>query len=221
MKKLLVCIGTVAMAVSAQVNAASLSDASDAALIGASIVDFESGATGDFVTQSFGGLTISAVNSAYASPASFSVANDYSGSYNTRGQYHISNFGSEFQSLRFDFASSTTAFGFLFGASDSSWTLSAYGAGNTLLESRTIDATVGSNAGDFFGFKGLGGAQYATLVQSQDGPYATGGVDYVFVDNITVSSVSAVPEPESFAMLFAGLGVVSFISRRKKLKSNA
>ena len=35
------------------------------------------------------------------------------------------------------------------------------------------------------------------------------------VDKFVVSSIAAVPEPETFAMLFAGLGMLGFVARRK------
>ncbi|MEY4908794.1 MAG: hypothetical protein RL260_2512 [Pseudomonadota bacterium] len=38
------------------------------------------------------------------------------------------------------------------------------------------------------------------------------------LDNVSVSAVSPVPEPESYAMLLAGLGVLGFISRRRSLR---
>jgi hypothetical protein len=39
------------------------------------------------------------------------------------------------------------------------------------------------------------------------------------VGNLLIDNVSAVPEPESYAMLFAGLGALGFMGRRRKLKS--
>jgi hypothetical protein len=149
------------------------------------------------------------------------VANDYAGQYNTRGDLHITNFGSEFQSLRLDFTGLTSAFGFLFGASDSTWTLSAYNSANTLLDSTNIAADSASNAGDFFGLKGLVNASYATLVQIQDGAYAGGGVDYVFVDNVTFSSAAAtaVPEPITITLFGTGLAGLGLMRRRRKAKA--
>ena len=194
-------------------HATDLNSASDPALAGAALVDFEGGPTGTFTTQSFGALSVTALPSSEIGSPVFSVANDYAGQYNTRGDFHITNYGSQFEALRFDFAASTTAFGFLLGATDSSWTLNAYDSGNHLLATRTIAPVFGSDNGDYFGFSGLGGASYATFTQNFDGAYANGGVDYTFVDDFRVSSV---PEPASPALLLAGLGLVGFAARRRK-----
>ncbi len=40
-------------------------------------------------------------------------------------------------------------------------------------------------------------------------------------DNIVTDTISAVPEPETYAMLLAGLGLVGFTVRRKKLSIDA
>lgn len=40
------------------------------------------------------------------------------------------------------------------------------------------------------------------------------GADYVKLDNVTISPV---PEPETYAMMLAGLGLLGFMARRKKL----
>src|SRR5450432_2320707 len=183
-----------ATAMSSAASAAAITSASDPALTGATIQDFETSTLGNYVSQSFGGYTITAENTAHDSPASFDIATDDAGQFNTRGSQHVSNLGSEFQSLRFDFAAPTSAFGFLFGASDSTWTLDAYNSSNILLDTYTIPETLASNAGDFFGLSGLSGASYATLIQNEDGFYANcipangGCVDYVFVDNFTFKS---------------------------------
>jgi hypothetical protein len=215
MKSSLLWVAILALSASTASYAAPISSASDPALTGATVLDFESGPVGHFTSQAFGGVTISVANSAYASPASFDVAGDYAGSYNTRGRYHITNFGVEFQSMRFDFGTTTSALGFLFGASDSSWTLSAYNASNTLLDSINIAPVSGSNAGDFFGLSGLAGASYATLIQNQDGAYSNGGVDYVFVDNFAYAAGGqSVPEPTTLALF----GLACLVSTRLRRK---
>ncbi len=214
--KLKFALSALALAAAAGANAADINSESDVSLTGATLYDFEAGPSGTFATHSFGSLTVTALAGVNTPAPLFSVDGDYAGSYNTRGQLHITNHGDEFQSLRFDFGAQTSAFGFLFGASDSTWTLSAFNAGNVNVGSRSISATSSSNAGDFFGLSGLTGATYATLTQVQDGAYNGGGVDYVFVDNMRVA---AVPEPETYAMLLAGLGVMGAVARRRRARA--
>ncbi len=213
MKKLFLGLTVLTLSISTQGQAASITSALDPALNSATVEDFEAGPTGNFVSQSFNGFTASAVNYTDTPFATFSVDSDFAGDFNTRALNHITNHGAEFQSLRFDFDNPTSAFGFLFGASDSSWTLSAFNVSNTLLDSMTISPVFSSNSGDFFGLKGLSNSSYATLVQNFDGIYASGGVDYVFVDNFAVADV---PEPETYAMLLAGLGLLGLVAHRRK-----
>ena len=41
----------------------------------------------------------------------------------------------------------------------------------------------------------------------------------VFFDGLSVTPVAAIPEPETYAMLLAGLGLLGFAARRRKLKA--
>jgi hypothetical protein len=196
-------------------SADTLSGEGDPSLASAAVVTFETSPWGGHTAYDFGPFTLSALPSVDVASPRFAIDGDCDGDYNTRGHLHVTNYGTDFQSLRFDFSAPTAAFGFLFGASDSSWTLNAYAANGTLLDTLDIAPVYESNAGDYFGFKGLAGASYATLTQNFDGLYADGGVDYVLLDNV---SVAAVPEPESLALLLAGLAPVAWAVRRRRAR---
>jgi hypothetical protein len=47
-------------------------------------------------------------------------------------------------------------------------------------------------------------------------PGSTSGIGGVVITNITTVEAPAVPEPETYAMLLAGLGLLSFTARRRK-----
>lgn len=59
------------------------------------------------------------------------------------------------------------------------------------------DFTNGLNGGDGIGWYGTAGAPR-------------------YAESLMVRGVSAVPEPETYAMLFAGLGVLGFVGKRRK-----
>jgi hypothetical protein len=44
---------------------------------------------------------------------------------------------------------------------------------------------------------------------------------YGISGTLTVGSITAVPEPETYAMLLAGLGLLGFAARRRKQKEAA
>jgi len=47
----------------------------------------------------------------------------------------------------------------------------------------------------------------------------SGAAPHILVDQISLSTVTAVPEPEAYAMMIAGLGLVGFISRKRRQKT--
>ena len=79
-----------------------------------------------------------------------------------------------------------------FGSTAASYTLNSADPFSTV----TLNFTPGSNGSYDISYQNLGGDNVGALL-----------------DNV---SVSAVPEPETYAMLLAGLGLMGFIARRRK-----
>lgn len=68
-------------------------------------------------------------------------------------------------------------------------------------ESGVLTAHAGNSYKLYFGGIGPGLPEYASSLN---------------IDNVSITAVTAVPEPESYAMLMAGLGVLGFMSRRRQ-----
>jgi hypothetical protein len=94
-------------------------------------------------------------------------------------------------------------------------TLTSVGNGQNLGE-YTSYAVLGSFTGDVFTPFTAGGA-YDLILGFNDGLR----VDADYDDMVVGLKVTAVPEPETYALLLAGLGAVGFISRRRKDRRQA
>ncbi len=143
-------------------------------------------------------LTVSDVT--FSADANIVVDSAFAGLYNMRGRYNIN--GNQSSSFLFEFATPVSAFGFLWGASNVDWELTAFN-GNTFLDSFTISPTTDSNNEDYFGIMNNSGITQATLTSS-------GGV-HVFIDNFTVSPV---PEPSTITLFGLGLAMLLFFGKR-------
>jgi hypothetical protein len=176
-------------------------------LAGGTTVGFDSLAPGTFASVTDGAVTISGLG------PPITVGADQAGFYNTVGRSVTNGSDRDPDAFRIDFASPVTAFAFNFGASDSSWSLSAFDSNDNVVDTMVILPVLTSNAGDYFGLSG-GDISYVILIDmftsSQIG-------DQVFIDNVTyVAGDSTIPEPATLAIWSLGALSCAFAAYRRR-----
>lgn len=154
-------------------EAALITSSSDQALSGGSTIDFEQATPGSYNSITQGNVTFSTPSDEIGF-----ISSDYAGNYNTQGKSLQNTYDlNGFSTLNISFSTAITAFGFNFGASDVPWTLTAFNAAGSVLDTQVLAPTQSSNSGNFFGIK-TGGSIISSATLS-----AQGNNDYVFVDN--------------------------------------
>jgi hypothetical protein len=171
----------------------------------AAVVDFESVALGSYSSFISGGINFSLTS------GDITVSNDNNGVYvSAAPDTHFLDNRSGGADFIFSMATPVNEFGLQIGATNSIQTLSAFDSGNSLLGSISIPDQVDNQPYPYTGFYSLNfsGISKVTLTSNQG--------DWIVVDNITTDSITtAVPEPETYAMMLAGLGLMGFIARRR------
>jgi outer membrane autotransporter protein len=165
------------------VGAYEINSFSDAALDGASVIDFTGETLGSYSSYSIDDVDFTALGGG----GILRISDAYGGDYNTVGR-NLQNTGSDFLSLRVDFSGLTNAFAFNFGASDIVWSLTAFDSAGDPLEEIAISPVHSSNAGDVFGIAATG-ISYFVLAQP--------GSDYILFDNLYYF---ALPSGPSFTL---------------------
>ncbi len=142
------------------------------------------------------------------------IGASYNGQYNTTGRKSVYNgFDLRPDQFRFDFLTQVNAFGFNFGASNNNWSLKAFSATGSLLETLIIAPTLGSNAGNYYGISSLTPIAYALLTDANN-RYCG---DFVFFDRFTTKMNSNdVPIPAALPMLLSAVGGLAVMRRRKR-----
>lgn len=188
--------------------AAPITDPADPAF-GASptVVDFESAAPGIYEAYS-GGLTVATpAGSVNLVGARLAVTSTYSGQYNMTGQY-VSSEGYLFRNLIITFPSPVSAFGFRMGLTAQPWDVIAYDTAGDVLETVTVPAILGSNAGDFHGIASATPIAQAILVI---GLPLQPGAQWAVVDDLRFATAGGTAQA-SLGVLLTGNGSGSVVS---------
>jgi hypothetical protein len=121
------------------------------------------------------------------------------------GQVHLDPSGFAGNTVDFTFSSGLfdlKSLDISYASSEAIGTLTAFDALNAPIFTQAIDASVLGTVN----FSGWNGISSLRLVDT---------VSHLSVDNLVLFT-SAVPEPETYAMLMAGLGLMGFVARRRK-----
>lgn len=177
--KLVALASTIASCVFVSAASASpITSPADPALDGSTLVDFESETVGVYYAYQGGYTTTTGQVNFYAARLYLDASPAIAGLYNTTGRVYLTN-GSPTKLLNINFPYPVTAFGFNFGASDVTWTMTAYDANNAAIETVLIPRLAGSNAGEFFGIA----ASEIVRVTLQQGA-GMRAADVIFLDNL-------------------------------------
>jgi hypothetical protein len=181
-------------------EAARINSAGDPALAGALVQNFDSSALAAFASQSFligsDGFTISSTTS------NVQITNTFCGNFGTTGACFdtLSSSGAANDDVDVVFTGAgVSAFGFAINALDIAWTVTTFGAGNTLLGTYVINSQSPGLTGD--ARRGYFGATESAAIQSIQ-IRSSAGSDRALIDDFAY-----VPVPEPGAALLIGLGL--------------
>jgi len=169
----------------------------------------------DVVAGGFTSSTLTAGNVKFESTSTHTIGGNgsyaapYSGQF--LGAYTLGSLEtiSTFSGQSFDLLSLDIRGWYGFGTLPLTVTFTGYKANATVSQSVLVSPSTFSTV-SFTGFTNLTSVKFGGL---KDGDSLSSRAAYVAVDNINITPV---PEPETIAMLLAGLGVVGVAARRRK-----
>lgn len=184
------------------VNAMPITSEADPALIGSTLIDFESPAPGEYASLVLPGVTINGIGNTMTI---CTLCGGGGGTFGDDGQT-LQNAGGSPITFDIVFDSVVSAFGIQGGAFNSPWTYSAFDSSNVLIETMAVNNPC---CGPFFDGIAAAGIKRVTL---------NGGGDWVVFDNLRfVADSVAVPEPGILSLLGLGLMGMALVRRCKKI----
>jgi PEP-CTERM motif len=193
----------------ASAGATPITVASDPALLGSTVIDFDSEPDSSFLSKTISGVTFTAV-AGLLSIADYTSGGIYGGSGKDL-EASVST-----SAFRIDFATPVSAFGTVWGGANEDWTVRLFDSGNVLLETMVFLGGDGALATyiEFYGAQN-------TDIKSVTFDIIPGfyGTDWVKLDNFQfVPSVVVDPQPvpEPATMLLLGGGLAAIAARRRQ-----
>ena len=203
--RLLICgVATFWLVLVTGAGATLITSSLDPALAGGDVITFDGLANGIYEPLTVGGVIFG--GKVEIGNANFSSVIDVP-PYLSNGYFNRFYTGS----LTFTFTHDITAFGFLLGASNNTWTLTAYNSNNVVLDTAILGSTGGSGKA-FYGLR-VDSPVIAYVTLTDNGT----NNDLIFIDDFTTASSSApVPEPATLLLFGTGLAGLAGLRRRRQ-----